>query len=54
LSEIPLSPRLLRNGLATTSPPRAVNVFAAGIFLLCPRAFLSGNIPSKLSSALFG
>ena len=54
LSEIQLSPRLLRNGLATTSPPSAVNIFAAGIFLLCPSAFLSGNIPSNLSSASFG
>jgi hypothetical protein len=54
LFEIQLSPRLLRNGLATTSPPSAVNVLAAGIFLLWPSARLSGNIPSNLSSALFG
>jgi len=54
LSEIPLSPSDLRNGLTTTSPPRAVNILAAGIFLLCPRAFLSGSIPSNLSSASLG
>jgi len=54
LSDIQLSPILLRNGFAITSPPRAVNTLAAGIFLLCPRAFLSGNMPSKRSSASFG
>jgi hypothetical protein len=54
LSEIQLSPRSLRNGLATTSPPNAVNVLAAGMFLLCPRAFLRGNTHSNESSALFG
>jgi hypothetical protein len=34
LSLIEASQSFLRNGLATGSPPRAVNIFADGIFLL--------------------
>lgn len=54
LSEIEVNHNFLRNGLATISPPSAVNTFAAGIFLLCPRAYLSGNTHSKELSALLG
>ncbi len=50
----PESQSCLRNGLATDSPPSAVIILADGIFLLCHNAFLSGNIHSNLSSALFG
>ena len=50
----PESPKLCKNGFATCSPPRAKNIFTAGIFLLNPSAFLRGNGPSNLPSALFG
>jgi hypothetical protein len=54
LSDTPLSPSFCKNGLAANSHHNAVIIFAEGIFLLCPRAYFSGNSHSNLSSALFG
>ena len=53
-SWIQLKPRLIKNGFATVSHPRAVIILADGTFLLCHNAYLRGNSPENVSSALPG
>jgi hypothetical protein len=52
LSFIQSSPKLCKNGLATSSHHKAKNILTAGMFLLNHKAFFKGIGPSKAPSAL--